>query len=74
MNAKPNLTSNATKVKSLVAALTIVIGLHGALLWQLDKLANSDAQIAMLAAGAPPTGTEQTSPTPTDRRLDEAAP
>ena len=69
MNAKLNLISNATKAKSLLAAMTVVVGLHGALLWQMNEVANSGAQSAMLAVRAPAlaTGPAQASLTPTYR-------
>ncbi len=53
MNTKLNLLSNATKTKSLLAAVTIVAGLQGSLLWQFNEVANSDAQNVRLAARAP---------------------
>lgn len=67
MNAKPNPLSKATKAKSLLAAVTIAVGLHSALLWQMNEVAHSGAQSAMLAARAAATGPAQTSLTPTCR-------
>ena len=37
---------NATKVKSLLAALTLAIGLQGTLLWGMNELASHGAQQA----------------------------
>lgn len=69
MNAKPNSLSKVTKAKSLLAAVTIAVGLHSVLLWQMNEVANSGAQSAMLAARAPApalaTGPAPASPTPT---------
>lgn len=63
MNAKPNSLSNATKAKSLLAAVTIAVGLQAVLLWQMNEVANSGAHSAMLAA--PATAPAQASLTPT---------
>lgn len=69
MNPKPNPLSNATKAKSLVAAVTIAVGLQGALLWQMNEVASAGAQSAMLAARAPApaTGAAPASLTPSYR-------
>lgn len=67
MNTKPNPLSKATKAKSLLAAVTIAVGLQGALLWQMNEVAHSGAQSATLAARAAATGSAQTSLTPTGR-------
>lgn len=67
MNTKPNPLSKATKAKSLLAAVTIALGLHSALLWQMNEVANSGAQRAMLAARAAATVQAPTSLTPTGR-------
>ncbi len=53
MNTQPKLISNATKAKSLVAAVTIAVGLQGVLLWQLNEVANSGAQNATPVVRAP---------------------
>lgn len=55
MNAKLNPLSNATKASSLLAAVMITVGLQGVLLWQMNEVAESGAQSAMLEARAPAT-------------------
>lgn len=71
MNAKPNPLSKATKAKSLLAAVTIAVGLHSVLLWQMNEVAGSGAQSALLAARtpapapAPATMPAQATPSPT---------
>ncbi|MDD5332780.1 MAG: hypothetical protein PHS32_03460 [Rhodoferax sp.] len=67
MNAKPNPLSKASKAKSLLAAVTIAVGLQGVLLWQMNEVASSGAQSAQLAAraAAPATGPAQATPSPT---------
>ncbi len=69
MNAKPNSLSKAAKANSLLAAVTIAVGLHSVLLWQMNQVANAGAQSALAAARAPvpalATGPAQASPTPT---------
>jgi hypothetical protein len=67
MNTKPNPLSKAPKAKSFLAAVTIAVGLQGVLLWQMNEVANSGAQSAMLAAPAPATGPAQASLTPSYR-------
>ena len=73
MNAKPNPLSKTTRAKSLLAAVTIAVGLHSVLLWQMNEVANAGAQSALLAARAPvpatapapAPGPAQAAPTPT---------
>ncbi len=67
MTAKLNPVSKATKAKSLVAAVIITVGLQGALLWQVNEVANAGAQSAVLAARASATGTSKTTSDQTGR-------
>ena len=67
MNAKLSPVSKAAKAKSLVAAGIITVGLQGALLWQMNEVANAGAQSAVLAARASPPRTAKVTSSLTGR-------